>query len=319
MSYNRALGTLCVVTLTALSVPATASPPPRTQLEEFFRQATALIVDATDLAQVKDAMRARARALFDGRRAAARALGARWADLTRPERDEFVRMFSDVLERTYLNLVQARLPRDRPPSIRVVAEDIPDERTAIVSTLVGARDGSDVRIDYVMGRIGKAWLVHDVVIEGISLVENYRAQIAHVLRRASYDELVSRLWDVTGADPAASPATEARPGDVVTYFQTHRVALGPVSPELESVAAWLLTHPGAGVVVEGHTDRRGDATLNDELAERRANAVRGYFVARGVDADRVTVAVHGDRRPVCREPVESCWERNRRAVVRLTP
>jgi ABC-type transporter MlaC component len=66
-------------------------------------------------------------------------------------------------------------------------------RVALVRTAVRARDGTDVRFDYVMTKAGANWLVLDVVVDGVRLIENYHAQVAHVLRASSYGRLVVRL------------------------------------------------------------------------------------------------------------------------------
>jgi hypothetical protein len=137
-------------------------------------------------------------------------------------------------------MVRAQLPRDRPPAIDVIAEDITGERTATVRTRVQAKDSRDVRIDYLMTRPDREWLVHDIVIDGVSLVENYRAQFARVLRASSYAELVERLLTMagTGEPITASPRDGARPGDVVVYFDTGRAELGPAGRrDLEAAAA----------------------------------------------------------------------------------
>jgi phospholipid transport system substrate-binding protein len=177
---------------------ASAGTSPRGELENFFGRVTAIRSEATDARQARAEAGGLARALFDGRTASRLALGREWNQRTGAERDEFARAFTNVLERAYLDIVQARLPRDRPPAIRVLGEEVSGERVAVVRTKVQTRDGGDVQLDYKMSRPGTAWLIRDVVIDGVSLVENYRAQFARVLRRSSYPELLARLQTVAG-------------------------------------------------------------------------------------------------------------------------
>jgi peptidoglycan-associated lipoprotein len=322
MRYRLVIGT--VLALILFSSLSSAESSPRSQLEEFFRRATAILTDATNAEQARDDVSDLAQALFDGRGAARRALGPEWDNRTVAEREEFARMFTGVLEHAYLEIVRAWLPRDRPPVIRIIGEDVAGGQVAIIRTKIQTKDGSDVRLDYVMTNADEAWLVHDVVIDGVSLVDNYRAQFAHILRTSSYANLAARLQAVapTGvAEPiAASPSTGSRPGVVVAQFDTGRADLSPVARrDLEGVVAWLATNEQARVLVEGHSDQRGDLRLNQALAERRANAIREHLVTRGIDSDRVAIVTYGDRRPVCGELLEMCWAQNRRAVVRLTP
>jgi peptidoglycan-associated lipoprotein len=320
MGYRHVVGAMLAVML--CSGIASAESSGRAQIEEFFRRATAILSEGTDADRARDEVRVLAHALFDGRRAARSALGGEWEKRSGAEQEEFSRIFTAVLERAYVEMVRARLPRDRPPAVHVVAEGITGHRTATVRTRVQAKDSSDVRIDYLMTRPDAEWLVHDIVIDGVSLVENYGAQFARVLRTSSYAELVERLLTMAGAgEPiTAAPTDRPRPDDVVVYFDTGRAELGPAGRrDLESAAAWLVSNGQARGLVEGHSDQRGNALLNQALAEERANAIREYLVVRGVDADRLVVVTYGIDRPMCLEAVDTCWAKNRRAIVRLTP
>jgi peptidoglycan-associated lipoprotein len=256
---------------------------------------------------------------------ARRALGPEWDRYTGPEREEFARTFSAVLAGAYFEVVRGWLPRDRPPAIRVGGEEIAaGGRLAIVRTSIQARNGSDVRLDYTMIRADGAWLVHDVVIDGVSLLENYRGQFARILRTLSSTRLRARLRAVAGPGVgeqiAASPKIESRPEFIVAHFETSRAGLDPAARRaLAGAVTWLATNEQARALVEGHADQQGASRLNQALAERRANAIRDNLVARGVDPDRIAVVAYGDRRPICQEPREKCRAHNRRAVVRLTP
>src|SRR5216683_2406762 len=77
----------------------------------------------------------------------------------RGELEEFIRMFTGVVEHAYLEIVQSRLPRDRPLAIRILGEDTIAERGVVVRTEVQARYGSDMQLDYLMTRSGKGWLI----------------------------------------------------------------------------------------------------------------------------------------------------------------
>jgi len=319
MVYRRVVGMLFAL----LVIPglSSAAPSPRAEIETFFERAKGILDDATDLKQARAEFRGLTHALFDGRAAARQALGAEWDKRTPAGRDEFARVFSDVLERAYLEIVQGQLPRYREPSLRVISEDVNGGRQAVVRTSVMAKDGRDVRMDYTMGRAGERWRVYDVVIDGVSLVDNYRAQFARVLRAASYSELLERLRDAAGPEALGVAATDAdAPAEAVVYFGANRAALAAgARRELEKVAPKLAANRQARIVVEGHADGRGDSRSNDVLAERRALAIRQHLVTSGIDADRIATVAYGDRRPVCQDRAEKCWALNRRAEVRLTP
>ena len=206
-----AIGTVLAMILLSPSL-SSAGVSPRGELEDFFGRAMAIRSEATSEKQARDDVRVLARALFDGRTASRGALGREWDHRTGAERDEFARAFTGVLERAYVDMVQARLPRDRPPAIRVIGEDVFGERVAVVRTKVRTRDGGDVQLDYKMSRPGKAWLIRDIVIDGVSLVENYGAQFARVLRRSSYVELLERVRTVAATGVEKSVAVSPRSG-----------------------------------------------------------------------------------------------------------
>jgi peptidoglycan-associated lipoprotein len=339
---------------------AESSPPGALQtLQDFFARASAILSQATDAKQGLDDVRDLARALFDGRSAGRRALGPEWDRRTGPEQEEFARTFTATLEHAYLEMLRAHLPRDRPPAIRITDEQAIGDRGAVVRTAVQARNGSTVRFDYMMTKSNEDWRVHDVVIDGVSLLGSYRAQFARILRTSSYADLLARLRGVAGvgepveargeesvapsstvggpvAPPPsaeapvgpppsegplmATPSGNSKPNAVVAYFDTSRADLSAAARrDLDSTADWLIANTERRVVIEGHSDERGDARLNQVLAQRRANAVREHLVSRGVEDVRITTVTYGDRRPLCRKATETCWLQNRRAVLWVTP
>jgi phospholipid transport system substrate-binding protein len=188
------------------------SAAPSEQLDDFFRRATTILSEASHTSQAQHEISQLARLLFDVPGAARRVLEPEWSELSVVEREEFIGLFGDRLLWGYLSIVRGKLPRDRPPAIRLVGEDVgAGGHVALVRTMVEAKDGTDVRFDYVMMKAGANWLVHDVVVDGVSLIENYRAQVAHVLRASSYTGLVARLRSEAAAGgPSSTRRAESR-------------------------------------------------------------------------------------------------------------
>jgi peptidoglycan-associated lipoprotein len=83
---------------------------------------------------------------------------------------------------------------------------------------------------------------------------------------------------------------------------------------VEKVAAWLLTYPDVTLSLEGHADERGTREYNLALGERRANSVRSYLVALGIDDSRLATISYGKERPAVLGSNESAWSLNRRSV-----
>lgn len=103
-------------------------------------------------------------------------------------------------------------------------------------------------------------------------------------------------------------------GDRV-FFGYDRYDLTPEARSLlEMQAQWLSQHSNLTVTVEGHADERGTREYNLALGERRANSVRAYLTALGVDPRRISVISYGKERPSVLGSDPSAWAQNRRSV-----
>ncbi len=86
-------------------------------------------------------------------------------------------------------------------------------------------------------------------------------------------------------------------------------------PMLRAHADYLVNHPSARVVIEGHCDERGSREYNIALGERRANAVKRFLEAEGVSSLQLETISYGEERPVDPGHNEAAWAKNRRAVL----
>lgn len=81
---------------------------------------------------------------------------------------------------------------------------------------------------------------------------------------------------------------------------------------LEKQAAWMTENPSVKVIIEGHADERGTREYNLGLGDRRANAVKDYLVALGVNPSRIQTVSYGKERPRALGSNEAAWAQNRR-------
>jgi phospholipid transport system substrate-binding protein len=109
--------------------------------------------------------------------------------LTSQQRDEFTDLFGNLFERSYSRLV-LRFLGER--STTYGTESIQQERATVPTTLISKRDAK-LPVTYQLIRHGEQWMIYDVVIDGISLAMNYRAQFSKILRTSSYEALVQRI------------------------------------------------------------------------------------------------------------------------------
>jgi phospholipid transport system substrate-binding protein len=121
---------------------------------------------------------------------AKRALGRHWSKRTPQERQEFVDLFSDLLERSYISKIEGYGGTKQ--NIHYTKETIDDGYASVHSEIVNKRD-VDVEVEYRLLQRHDDWQVYDVVIEGVSLVNNYRTQFNKIILEDSYAELVKKM------------------------------------------------------------------------------------------------------------------------------
>jgi len=136
----------------------------------------------------RSAVRKIANEIFDFGEIARRSLGRYWQPLSEAQRSEFVGLFADLLERSYMSKIELYGGE----KIIYNGERV-DGDLATVSTKIITKNGTEVPVDYRLFRRGENWMVYDVNIEGISLVSNYRTQFNKIIQTSGYNALVDRM------------------------------------------------------------------------------------------------------------------------------
>lgn len=156
------------------------------------------------------AIRAIATDAFDFEDMTRRALARHWQARTPAERGEFVQLFASLLESSYIS----KLELYGGEKVSYAGDKI-DGDQGTVRTRIVTKQGTEIPVDYRMHSRGDRWLVYDVVIEGMSLIANYRAQFARIIQTSSYTELVAKLRakevSAAGTARAKEPARDGRP------------------------------------------------------------------------------------------------------------
>ena len=135
---------------------------------------------------------------FDFAEMARRSLGAHWRQRTPEEQREFVALFSDLLERSYIERIEGFNDEKF-----TYTRERQDRDYAEVDTKIQTPKGEEFSINYKLHLADQSWKVYDVVIENISLVNNYRDQFNRVIAKSSYEELIRRLKE-KNSNPSAS-------------------------------------------------------------------------------------------------------------------
>jgi phospholipid transport system substrate-binding protein len=204
------LAAVIVLTL-GLTMPVWAGPP-TDQVRQYTDQVLKIMQDSTLRAPDKRferraAVRKVAIQVFDVEETAKRALGRHWRERTPAERAEFVDLFADLLERTYIGKIDLYGGEQ----IRYVNESVDGDHAIVRARIITKRD-TEVPVDAKMLRKADRWAIYDIAIENISLIGNYRAQFDQIIRTASYPELVRRLKDKNSSMAEDSPpSTRVKP------------------------------------------------------------------------------------------------------------
>ncbi len=157
--------------LSILSNPALKAPSKTAEREKLIRKA----VDER----------------FDWEEMARRSLATHWAKRTAEEKKEFVHLFSDLLERTYMKKVE-----DYSGEKVLYEGETKDGNYAAVKVKIVTKKNKDIPVEYRLSKEGDNWFVYDVSIEGVSLVNNYRTQFNSIILQSSYENLVKKMKEM---------------------------------------------------------------------------------------------------------------------------
>jgi phospholipid transport system substrate-binding protein len=125
---------------------------------------------------------------FDFEEMAKRSLALNWAKRTPEERKEFVTLFSDLLENTYIRKIE----RYENEKVIYLDEKISGEYAVVRTKIINPQE-AEIPVEYRIFRKAAKWEVYDIIVEGVSLVNNYRSQFSQIIRSGSYEELVKKL------------------------------------------------------------------------------------------------------------------------------
>lgn len=125
---------------------------------------------------------------FDFSEMSKRSMGRYWSERTPDERTEFVGLFTDLLERAYVDRVEGYTGEQI-----LYLEETTDGNYSEVRTKIVTKRNQEIPIAYRLQRADSKWSVYDIVVEGVSLVNNYRTQFSKIIRTSSYQDLVKKM------------------------------------------------------------------------------------------------------------------------------
>jgi phospholipid transport system substrate-binding protein len=136
----------------------------------------------------RKALKAAIGKIFDHAEMAKRSMGQNWKELTPVQQKEFTDLFATLLESSYAGKIESY----NNEKIIYLKEIEDGDYAEVKSRIVTARH-DEFSLDYRLMREGDRWKVYDIVIEGVSLVSNYRSQFNKIIKAQGYQELVKKM------------------------------------------------------------------------------------------------------------------------------
>jgi len=166
-------------------------------------------------------IRGTAHDFFDVNDMARRALGPHWKGLLPREHEEFVRLFGDVLTQSFVSIVERYTD-----NVASLDEEVAGTFAQVRSRITPAQ-GSEIAIKYRLSQRGLQWTVYDIVLDGTSLVSNYRAQFNAIIATSSVDQLLERMRTTRSQRPEGRDAVDgATTADELEESARGRLAAG---------------------------------------------------------------------------------------------
>jgi phospholipid transport system substrate-binding protein len=196
-ALGRTLGTLIGVGFLALAFPGlvSATDSPLNVIQTTMQRVIAILQDPAYQDPERNEERIKkVRELtlpqFDSREIAKRTLGIHWRDRTEEQREEFIRLFIDLVEKTY----SSTLDRYREDTEFFFDREHIDGTYAEVDSRITVPSlNKTFSLNYRLHLVEGRWLIYDVVIENVSMVRNYRTQFNRIINKSSYENLVQSI------------------------------------------------------------------------------------------------------------------------------
>jgi len=133
---------------------------------------------------------------FDWAEMAKRSLSRFWKQRTPDEQKNFTSLFRDLIKNAYIGKVEGYAGE----KVVFEGEKVEDGYSLVKTKIITPSKGTEISVYYRLQDNGDNWMVYDVVIEGVSLVNNYRDQFNSILQGSSYEQLVKRIQDKLAQD-----------------------------------------------------------------------------------------------------------------------
>jgi phospholipid transport system substrate-binding protein len=183
-------------TAAAVGPMATVGPTATVKgaVDQVFAGQDGAAVKKVSTAERRADIRKVAENLFDFQEMSRRSLGPTWDTVSPAEKQEFIRLFTNLIANSYMGKIEQYTGEP----IRYESEQVDGSEASVLSRVVTPK-GAEIGIEYRLFRGEDRWAVYDVRVDGISLVNSYKAQFNRLLQRGSFAELLKQLRQKAGS------------------------------------------------------------------------------------------------------------------------
>jgi phospholipid transport system substrate-binding protein len=191
------LNIMVAVLLAAAEPGAMAASPTQTvqgAVQQIFASQDGPAVKKVPTSERRADIRKVAENLFDFQEMSRRSLGQTWDTVSPAEKQEFIHLFTSLIANSYMGKIEQYTGEP----IRYESEQVDGTEASVLSRVVTPK-GAEIGIEYRLYLVENRWAVYDVRVDGISLVNSYKAQFNRLLQRGSFAELLKQLRQKAGS------------------------------------------------------------------------------------------------------------------------
>lgn len=179
---------ICCLLVLGFAVSGFALPQPQARVEQMVDSILGVLQDSgMNAAEKKAQVSGRVQEYLNMQSMSRRTLGIHWESATEEQRQRFTDLFVRVLEGTYLN----RIGDYSGGTVKYLKQRVKEDKAIVDTAIISAE--LEIPVQYKMIYQGGHWQVFDIVIEGVSLIKNYRSSYGEIIRRNGYDGLLALM------------------------------------------------------------------------------------------------------------------------------
>lgn len=193
MTKRYLLGIMLALLLTVCLHEPIMGATPESSVQETTKKIMDILADPALMppemaGERKKRIREAVHERFDWKEMSRRALGRHWRKMTKQEKEAFTAVFARLLEGAYMQKV-ANYSGEK---VNYENERVDGDYGAVTAKIITSKN-EEISVEYRVKKKTDNWLVYDISIEGVSLVNNYRTQFNNILRKSSFSDLMKRL------------------------------------------------------------------------------------------------------------------------------